>query len=71
MTCQCKPTSKNLFTSALCGHTCSLEDLQGAIDDRDGWKKRERVREREKELERERERERVREIRALSMTYSK
>ena len=57
MTCQCKPTSKNLFTSALCGHTCRLEDLQGAIDDRDGWKKRERVREREKELERERERE--------------
>ena len=36
-TCQCWPTSNNLFTSAVCGHRCSLS---GMMEDRHGWSER-------------------------------
>ena len=46
------------YLHQLCADSgCSLEDLKGAVDDRDGWEKKERGRERERERGRERERE--------------
>ena len=43
-TCQYWLTNKNLHH--LCGNTrCSLEDLRGAMNDRDGWRERERKKE--------------------------
>ena len=52
------------YLHQLCADTgCSLEDLPGAMDERDGWREREAEREREREREeREREREREREM---------
>ena len=46
--CQCWPTSKILRTTALHRQRSTLEDLQEAMFDRDGWMERERERERER-----------------------
>ena len=37
-TCQCWPICKKLFADT----RCSLEDLPGVMDDKDGWSERER-----------------------------
>ena len=39
-TCQCWPTNKNFPSTALSGKRWNVEDLQGVIDDRDGWRER-------------------------------
>ena len=61
-------TYQQLFTNT----RCSLDDLLGTMDDRDGWEGREREREREKERKKERkkEKERVRETRTFSLIYN-
>ena len=39
-TCQCWPTSKYLFASALCGQMMQLENLTGAMNDWEGWREK-------------------------------